>query len=1451
MLWGLLAGLALVLVLFAALQTGPGLRLAASLASRAASAGSGLGVRIEAISGVLPFDFTVGRLGLSDSEGVWLAAKDLRLAWSPLELLRGRVVVREVSADILRLRRAPTLPPPPQEPVAMEWPPRFPSLPPILVDKLAVTRIILDEPVAGQAAVINLFGRLAESGQGAVGLTLAVHRLDAKALDLSVSGALNYAQWRLAAKASLYDAPGGLLSTALAGPDAGPLTLDLTGDGPLDAWKGHCDATLTGNPLLAADLGLAVPLAKAALASWSVSAALTPPAGLLPEAVASALGPRPTLDVAGRSGIVSNTLFLDRAAIRTAAGELTATAAMDQDQDTLAASATVSVADVSRLSPDLAGNLQAVVNASGRLMRPDIALTVAARDVRAATVSLGAADITAKAALAGDLGGVFPGASVAATGTLANLSGPEGATLLGQSLSLLVDAAMDAKGGITARQASLSGPGGAATLTGEMAPDGKTSGKASLRVADIAGAAALAGLALTGAVEVAADVDTDATGAGKAAVTAKLAGFSSRNPADAAGASLAALLGPEPTFSAKAAFSGGGVKLPDFSLRGRSVTLTASGDFNATPGTMTGSAKAEIPDLAVLGPALSQKLGGGLTLAADISGPAAAPVLTAKLAARKLAFGDTTLAEANLDLTAKDLAQKPAGNLSLAAKREGESARLETAFAMAGSKLSITGLRLAAPDAAFTGEAVVDTDSGKVSGKLSGSSTNLAGLGRFVGLPLAGSLKLNATAAPNRTGQGVTANVSADNLRAVDIAATSLSVSASLDDISGLPRGKATVTAKGLAAGGADLASLNLAATGDGRTLSATVDAQGTIPGDKALVLAAKASLAQANKGYTVTVSALSGTLDKRKFALTAPASAAFAAGTTRLDSLGLTFDTARITASASLGPKAVDAKVAVDHFPLPLLSLVGVTGVEGTAAVTATVSGAAANPRATAEVRVDGLNMVSEKGQGLPSMTARATATLEGGTLSAKASLAGTGKKESVTATATLPARFSLAPFAFALPPSGALNGQVKADTDLSDVAALLAQFNTRMTGRLTADLALSGTLAAPAVSGGLALAASRFENADSGMVLQNIAVRADAAGGVLTITKATGQDLKGGSFSITGKVGMSGAADAPVDLTIALKHLKAAGLDLASGVADGTITVTGTLSHMQAKGALEIGPAEVNLPKSLPPNVVVIPVNQINNPHAPPAPKKTPPPAAARRIDLDLSVTLGQAVYVRGMGVESRWAGKITITGTAAAPKIVGKYYVEKGMVELFGSTLDITKGEVLFSGESPPNPRIDILATTTSDDVTAGVSLTGDADNPSIELTSQPPLPHDEVLSRILFGKSASNLTPLQAAQLAQAAASLYAGGSPTSILARTRRILGLDQLTLVSGKGGLSSTVIRASKEIVKGVTVNVEQGVGAQSGAVSVEVQVTPNITVDSRVGADNKQGVGVNWKWDY
>ena len=266
--------------------------------------------------------------------------------------------------------------------------------------------------------------------------------------------------------------------------------------------------------------------------------------------------------------------------------------------------------------------------------------------------------------------------------------------------------------------------------------------------------------------------------------------------------------------------------------------------------------------------------------------------------------------------------------------------------------------------------------------------------------------------------------------------------------------------------------------------------------------------------------------------------------------------------------------------------------------------------------------------------MTVKASAELEAGKLTAKTSLAGAGKKELVVATVNLPVRLSLAPTTiFVLPPAGALSGRLTANGDLTDVAGLLAQANTRLVGQIAADLALSGTLAAPDVTGSAQITASRLENADSGLVLRDLTLRVEAAGGTISLTKATASDLKGGTLNMTGSVGPLTAADAPVTITAKLHHLKVAGLDLVSATADGTIAVTGTLAQLKVGGALTIGPAEINLPTSLPPSVVVIPVTVVNDPAAKPAKPKSGPPAAARRVDIDYTVSLGQSVYIRGM--------------------------------------------------------------------------------------------------------------------------------------------------------------------------------------------------------------------------
>ncbi len=100
---------------------------------------------------------SVGRFALADDKGAWLIASDAISPGRPWPCCAG-VLVNDVSADIVRLRRLPDPPAGATEPVGTQWPPRFPRLPAILVDRLAVSRILLDAPVAGQDAAIGLSG---------------------------------------------------------------------------------------------------------------------------------------------------------------------------------------------------------------------------------------------------------------------------------------------------------------------------------------------------------------------------------------------------------------------------------------------------------------------------------------------------------------------------------------------------------------------------------------------------------------------------------------------------------------------------------------------------------------------------------------------------------------------------------------------------------------------------------------------------------------------------------------------------------------------------------------------------------------------------------------------------------------------------------------------------------------------------------------------------------------------------------------------------------------------------------------------------------------------------------------------------------------------------------------------------------------------------------------------
>ena len=133
-----------------------------------------------------------------------------------------------------------------------------------------------------------------------------------------------------------------------------------------------------------------------------------------------------------------------------------------------------------------------------------------------------------------------------------------------------------------------------------------------------------------------------------------------------------------------------------------------------------------------------------------------------------------------------------------------------------------------------------------------------------------------------------------------------------------------------------------------------------------------------------------------------------------------------------------------------------------------------------------------------------------------------------------------------------------------------------------------------------------------------------------------------------------LSSAAGPTAELSATLANFRVAVRDEALVTASGTISVNGPLTAPKVAAALTVDRAEVNLPDSLPPGVVVIHVTEIGGRTGKrPAPVEEVPALPAA---LDITVSLPGPVLVRGHGLDSQWHGRLKISGTSTAPKIAG---------------------------------------------------------------------------------------------------------------------------------------------------------------------------------------------------
>lgn len=230
-----------------------------------------------------------------------------------------------------------------------------------------------------------------------------------------------------------------------------------------------------------------------------------------------------------------------------------------------------------------------------------------------------------------------------------------------------------------------------------------------------------------------------------------------------------------------------------------------------------------------------------------------------------------------------------------------------------------------------------------------------------------------------------------------------------------------------------------------------------------------------------------------------------------------------------------------------------------------------------------------------------------------------------------------------------------------------------------------------------------------------------------------------------------------------------------------------------------------------------------------------------------LDITLDAPNQIFIRGRGLDAEVGGSVNLQGTTTDISPVGEFELRRGRLSILAQRIDFTQGTVTLEGTL--DPVLNFVAETKSGDVTAIVTVTGNASDPEIGFSSSPELPEDEVLSRLLFNRAAENLSPFQIAQLAAAAAELAGvGGGGPGILGSLRSATGLDNLDILTEEDG--STAVSAGKYIADDVYIDVTTDSEGKTQA-GVVYDVNNSVTARATVGSEGNSIFGLFFERDY
>ncbi|CCP04416.1 hypothetical protein BN439_3390 [Erwinia amylovora Ea644] len=228
----------------------------------------------------------------------------------------------------------------------------------------------------------------------------------------------------------------------------------------------------------------------------------------------------------------------------------------------------------------------------------------------------------------------------------------------------------------------------------------------------------------------------------------------------------------------------------------------------------------------------------------------------------------------------------------------------------------------------------------------------------------------------------------------------------------------------------------------------------------------------------------------------------------------------------------------------------------------------------------------------------------------------------------------------------------------------------------------------------------------------------------------------------------------------------------------------------------------------------------------------------SASIPINSNLTIHVGDDVRLSAFGLKAKLNGDLQMVQDKRGVGLNGQINIPSGRFHAYGQDLIVRKGELQFSGPvDQPYLNIEAIRNpeATEDDVTAGVRVTGLADEPKVEIFSDPTKSQQEALSYLLRGQG------------------LGASGSDSDALTSALVGLGLAQSGQVVGKIGETfgvsnlaldttgvgdSQKVQVSGYVLPGLQVKYGVGIFDSLATLTLRYRLMPKLYLEAVSGVD-------------